>query len=65
MKKTAKPLLLMVFTICAIGAWPVQSQAQSIGSWDNLKSLRAGQKLQVIDTAAQKRTMSLISVNVL
>ena len=62
MKKIAGPLVGMVFLLCSAGAWTIPSRAQSVGSWESLAGLRAGQKLQVLDSAAQRRAVSFISI---
>ncbi len=61
-QKIVGPLVWVLFLLWSAGGWTMLSRAQSVGSWESLSGLRAGQKLQVVDTASQQRTVSFISV---
>jgi hypothetical protein len=63
MKNRRNKLILSIFTFYAFGIWPIQLTAQTMNSWDNLMSLRVGQKLEIVDQALQKHTVTLIAVN--
>lgn len=61
MKKTAFTLQVSVFiTLIVIALAPGRICAQVVDQWQSLKRIPAGQKLEVIQTNAMKRTVQLI-----
>ena len=52
----------ILFLVCVLGLSCV-SRAQSKTDWSSLTSLRAGQKIQIVDTQSKKHSGTFVSVS--